>query len=789
MENPSPVLSIASQNNATCNNANGSFTLSVIGGQGPFFYTMNGSTSGSPVFNNLFAGSYDVTVMDADGCTDLVTVTLADSNSPIIAISQLNMATCGENNGSLVVVAGDGTAPFIYSIDGVEQNNGNFNNLAEGIYTIGIRDANSCTAELNAVIGDTPPITMTESNVINPTCGNENGQFSVITTGGTPPFNYTLNGNPVDATNFTNLEMGVYLVSVIDAVGCAEEITITLQDTGLPEITIVEQTDDICNDGIGGFSLDVTGGQAPYEFDLGTGRINTGVFSNLFAGTYMVTVTDASSCSEIVEVTLDNSGSDPVSSFTFELIDSQVTAQSTAIGATNLEWDFGDGGSSTAPNIDHEYLSAGIYMLCLTAINDCGSVTNCENIEVVLPLSDYTIGGEINRADGSSIGQVTVACTNQSDLTTDVSGNYLFEGLPEGDNYEITPTKDINHNNGVTVLDIIDVRAHLLFIDTFITPYQYIAADVNRNGGVTVFDLVQLQQIVLEAIDRFPQNTSWDFLPADYTFDYASQALNYTYPQSILINDLNSDYLTEDFIGVKIGDTNESNNPALVSNGESPWQIEDRSVAAGEVFEIPVRMSIGQELLGFEAAMNFDPTQLELQEVSGVTDYRLEAGQLKMLWYTEDPQNRAISVTPEADLITLRFLAHTGLEKISEVINFETPSARQLTYDAQRIERTIDWTFTDAVLTNTKNFDQYAPKLYPNPFSQQTFFNFELSRTSSVTLEIYDLTGKAIFMEEKNRVEGVQKIAVSGNQFPAAGTYFYRLKINDSIYRGRIIKQ
>lgn len=789
IENPSPVLSIASQTDATCNNANGSFTLSVSGGQGPFLYTTNGATSGSPIFNNLFAGSYDVTVMDADGCTDLITVTLADSNSPIIAISQLNMATCGENNGSLVVVAGGGTAPFIYSIDGVEQNNGTFDDLAEGIYTIAIRDANACTAELNAVIGDTPPITMTESNIIHPTCGDENGQFSVITTGGTAPFSYTLNGNPVDATNFTNLEMGVYLVYVIDAAGCEEEITIMLEDTGIPEITITEQTDDICNDGVGGFSLNVTGGQAPYEFDMGTGRVNTGVFNNLFAGTYAVTVTDASSCSEVLEVTLVNSGSDPVSSFTFELIDSQVTAQSTAIGATNLEWDFGDGGSSMAPNISHEYLSSGIYSLCLTAINDCGSVTTCEPVEVLLPLSDYTIGGEITRSDGAAISQVTVACTNQSDLITDLSGNFLFEGLPQGDNYEITPTKDINHSNGVTVLDIIDIRAHLLFIDTFTTPYQYIAADVNRSGGVTVFDLVQLQQIVLEAVDRFPQNTSWEFLPADHAFDYASQALNYSYPQSITVNDLSSDYLSANFIGVKIGDTNESNNPAFIAIEECPWQIEDRSVATGEVFEIPVRMSVGQDLLGFEAAINFDPNHLELQAVSGVTDYQLEEGQLKMLWYTEDAQNRAISVTPETDLITLRFLAHTDVEKISEVINFETPNRRQLTYDAQRIERRIDWRFIDAVLTGTKNFDQYAPKLYPNPFSQQTFFNFELSSASSVSLEIYDLSGKTVFREEKNRLEGVQKIEVSETHFPAAGTYFYRLKINEDIYRGRIIKQ
>ncbi len=789
LENGSPVLSLDAQVDASCNQANGSFTLSVSGGQAPYVYTTDGVSFESPVFDNQLAGTYEITVIDANGCTDLVSVTLADSNPPIIAISELNMATCGGANGSLVVVAAGGTAPFIYSIDGAEQNNGNFDNLAEGIYSIEIEDGNNCIAQLNAVVGDTPPITMTADNVINPICGNENGEFSVVVSGGTSPIDYTLNGNLVDQLNFTDLSMGTYLVTAIDAVGCTEEITVTLADLGIPEVVILAQTDDSCNDGTGEFSLGVIGGVAPYEFDLGTGREGTPVFNNLFSGTYSVTVTDANSCSEIIEVTLGNNGTTPTSSFTFELTDNQVTAESSVVGATNLEWDFGDGGSSTATNINHEYLASGIYSLCLTAINDCGSMTACETIEVLLPLNDFTIGGEINRVDGSGISQVTLSCTDQSDLINNTSGDYLFENLPQGDSYEINPTKDINYRNGVTVLDIILTRAHLLFIDTFDTPYQYIAADVNRNGSVTVFDLVILQQLVLEVIDEFPQNNSWEFFPADYTFDYASQALNYGYPQSIFVNDLNSDESMIDFIGVKIGDINGSNNPTLISNENTVWEIEDRPVTAGEIIEIPIRVSSEQALLGFEAALNFDPNLLELQAVEGVTDYKVEAGALKLLWYTEDTENRAMSLIPETEFVKLQFLAHTNLEKISEAINFNTPNARQLTYDAQLMERTIDWMFTDALVTDVKTFDQYAPKQYPNPFNQETFFTFELTSASFVTLEIYDLTGKTIFREEKDRSVGVHEIMVSGSHFPAVGTYFYQLKVGDQTHYGQVIKQ
>ena len=644
-------------------------------------------------------------------------------------------------------------------------------------------------SELNAVIGETPPVTLVSTNIIDPSCGNDNGEFSVIASGGTPPFSYTLNGNPINETSFTNLGEGTYFVAVFDAVNCIEEVVVTLVDAGVPEVTIASQIDDSCNNGVGGFTLDVTNGQGPYEFDLGTGRVNTNVFTDLIAGSYQVTVTDQNNCSEVIQVILENNGVEPTSSFTFDVIDNQVTAQSTAVGADNLEWDFGDGGSSTGTNVNYQYQGAGIFNLCLTAINDCGSMTSCEFVEVVLPLSDFTIGDAINRVDGTGIGQVTLSTMGQPDVITGADGSYLIEGLPEGDNYEIIPTKDINHRNGVTVLDIIDVRSHLLFIDTFDTPYQYIAADVNRNGSVTVFDLVVLQQIVLEAIDRFPQNTSWDFLPADYTFSYASQALNYNYPQSIFVNNLTTDYLDADFTGVKIGDTNDSNNPALVSNENSLWQIEDRSVTAGELVEISVHISESRKLLGFEAGLNFDPSLLELQQVSGTTDYQVKEGQLKMLWYTDDDQNEGRMISPEMDLITLQFLAHTDLEKISDAINFLSPSTRQLSYDAQRTERNIEWTFTDALVTSTDNFGLNVPKLYPNPFNQQTFFTFELTQASNVSIEIFDLTGKSIFHLNETRLEGAQKIGILGTHFPVAGTYIYRLKINDQISHGRIIKQ
>jgi len=104
-----PELNVNSQSDASCNNANGSFTLSVTGGTAPFEFSTDQGTTLDPEFDNLLSGNYSVTVTDGNSCTDIITVTIEDTNPPILAISQLTSASCGEANGSLTVIAAQGT--------------------------------------------------------------------------------------------------------------------------------------------------------------------------------------------------------------------------------------------------------------------------------------------------------------------------------------------------------------------------------------------------------------------------------------------------------------------------------------------------------------------------------------------------------------------------------------------------------------------------------------------------------------------------------------------------------
>src|SRR5204862_6240367 len=124
-------------------------TVYVSGGSEPYTYTIDGTTFGaSGTFSNLDAGSYTITVKDANGCSTTQPVTITEPASALGSSisSQTNVGCFGGSTGSVTVAGSGGTAPYTYSIDGTNfGNSGTFSNLAAGSYTITVKDDNGGT--------------------------------------------------------------------------------------------------------------------------------------------------------------------------------------------------------------------------------------------------------------------------------------------------------------------------------------------------------------------------------------------------------------------------------------------------------------------------------------------------------------------------------------------------------------------------------------------------------------------------------------------------------------------
>src|SRR5437660_287635 len=140
--------SISSQTNGACfGGSTGSVTVAGSGGTGPYSYAIDGVTFGaSGTFSNLAAGSYTVTVKDANGCTTTQPVTITQPASSLTASALATNPSCSGGTGSITVTASGGTGTLRYSKDGTNLQSSNvFSGLAGRPYTTTLKDPNGCT--------------------------------------------------------------------------------------------------------------------------------------------------------------------------------------------------------------------------------------------------------------------------------------------------------------------------------------------------------------------------------------------------------------------------------------------------------------------------------------------------------------------------------------------------------------------------------------------------------------------------------------------------------------------
>ncbi|HNP46041.1 MAG TPA: gliding motility-associated C-terminal domain-containing protein, partial [Panacibacter sp.] len=151
---------------ATCNGNNGSITAIAFGGAPPFTYSIDGiHFQQSAIFSTIPAGSYTISVKDANSCINSTAVTVNGGTGPSLSTTA-TASSCSINNGSISATALGGTTPFSYSIDGINFQTGNsFNTLAAGTYTITVKDANGCTA--------VSPVTVATINAVAVNAGND----------------------------------------------------------------------------------------------------------------------------------------------------------------------------------------------------------------------------------------------------------------------------------------------------------------------------------------------------------------------------------------------------------------------------------------------------------------------------------------------------------------------------------------------------------------------------------------------------------------------------------------
>ncbi len=239
----------------TCiNEPNGTLETQVQGGQAPYTYLWSDDSDASSL-NGLSAGTYSVTVTDANNCSVVSQMSITEDETLQVQISKQDLMCPGTEDGFITLLTTGGYEPYAYEWN-VLGNGPTLNNLPAGEYSVTVTDAEGCTVVETVILTEQFQALEIEPLVENEKCyQNNDGSISVEIITGMQPVMFSLNGGVMQTNNtFNDLESGEYQLSIMDANGCIEERLLTV----LPAQEIsVEITGDLLVDFGGSVELSV----------------------------------------------------------------------------------------------------------------------------------------------------------------------------------------------------------------------------------------------------------------------------------------------------------------------------------------------------------------------------------------------------------------------------------------------------------------------------------------------------------------------------------------------------
>jgi gliding motility-associated-like protein len=403
-EPPLLTTSIAATNIPCFGGTGGNAVAAANGGVSPYSYVWSNGEANASIAN-LMAGDYQVTVTDANACTVAASVALTEPPLLIASATATDVSCFGMNDAAATVSVSGGFAPFSYAWSSGETSN-SLSDLEAGNYQVTVTDMNACTIVATATVAEPPPLATSTASTNVACYGGTEGMAIASVTGGVSPYAFVWSNGQTNAA-VSNLSAGMYAYSATDANGCMVSETVSIAQP--PQLSVSTSTvESSCHgSALGLANATASGGVGPYGFLWSNGETNATIV-NLFAGDYLVTVTDANTCTVSAAVVLTespllvaNATATEVSCFGMN----DATATVSVVGGLapfSYAWSNGETGNSLAD------LEAGTYQVVVTDMNACTTVTTATVAEPS-PLTASTASTNIachGGTEGTAIASV-----------------------------------------------------------------------------------------------------------------------------------------------------------------------------------------------------------------------------------------------------------------------------------------------------------------------------------------------------------------------------------------------
>ncbi len=498
----------------TCPGAtDGSVSVSVVGGVQPYTYNWDvevGSTN--QTLNDLAAGTYDLTVTDANGCTSESSVTIVDPEQLSASVTVLsnygltntNVTCFGGNDGSAEVITSGGSGTLVYNWSNSASGTSLVNDLTAGVQTIIVTDGNGCSVEVEFELTQPEQLVLSAGVEQEVSCTNaDDGAVGVIANGGVGSYVYSWSTGATTAS-IANLSAGTYEVTVQDGNGCIAIESVVLNNPIPVSVNLVATSNYngfnvSCNGGADGTANAIAaGGTGVYTYAWSVPSLEGATVGNLSAIAYSVTATDENGCSANDFIVLTQPAALEATSTLSDFNGFNIDCNGNATGSISVAITGGYGAytyswSDGSTNTLVENLSAGSYELTVTDENGCELVlpytlTEPGVLALSFTTSDYN-GYDVS-CNGGSDGEISVEVTegvlpyiySWSNGATDASLSSLEAG-----SYEVTVT---DANGCELVSAIVLEAAPALAIDAIVINSDYNGFDVSCNeasdGSATV---------------------------------------------------------------------------------------------------------------------------------------------------------------------------------------------------------------------------------------------------------------------------------------------------------------
>lgn len=402
----------------------GSIALAVSGGAEPYGYQWNTGATTSSV-SNLAAGFYSVTVTDANGCQATKSFNLQNSVS-ITLTPSLTLPSCTKADGAINLTVTGGTEPYTY-----QWSNGatteDLENLATGSYSVTVTDANGCKATTSLFLRENNTLTLSYTVTQTSCLDDGTGAINLNVGGGTAPYTFVWD-NGATTEDLSNLTAGQYKVIITDSNGCSITTTITVSRKTI-QLNAQIQPPLCAGESNGSIIATPVGGVPPYTYSWSTGESGNALY-DLGPGSYTLTLTDATGCSQSITYTLTSpppiNATATVQSITCGADGTSSVDLSVTGGTQPYSYNWSNGETTQ----DIADISSGSYTVVITDANGC---TKQVDITVEPASPDWTC---LITAPTD-----TVYCsTNGNTLTSPVEGatSYLWTVSSSDGAWQIT---------------------------------------------------------------------------------------------------------------------------------------------------------------------------------------------------------------------------------------------------------------------------------------------------------------------------------------------------------------